>query len=143
MPHFRDTIASRIVTAITPVSGVTVQKSRVYPTSPGDLPRYNVYIDNDDTDWGESVGTADRIMNIKIEVLLESTTDTVDDDLSPHCQFIEDALNPAGSITDTLWTRVTRTEIDVTNGGETSLGIAILTVQVRYRTLTGDASSVV
>lgn len=143
MTHARDTVIDDIVTAITPVSGATVQKSRVYPTSPDDLPRYNVYFENEEIDWGESVGTADRIMNIKIEVLLEDTTGAVDDALSPHCQFIEDQLNPSGSVANTLWSRVVRTEIDITNGGETSLGIAILTVQVRYRTVTTDASSVI
>ncbi len=140
MTHARDALTDRVVTAIAN-AGVTVAKSRVYPSSADDLPRYNVYVSRDETDWSQAVGTAHRMLTLTVEIIVEGASATMETTLNTHCQHVEDQLNPSGSITDTLWSRVINTDIELNDAGSVALGIATLTVELAYRTLTADASS--
>lgn len=140
MAHFRSTVTDAIAARIG-TNGVTVKNSRVYPTSEGALPRYLVYGLLEDTDWSSSVGTALRTLSVQIEVLLNAAADDVEDNLNDHCEYIENRLNPAQSIANVLWSRVTRTELELHDTGQQALGIAKLTVEVAYRTLTTEAAT--
>ena len=140
MAHFRSTVTDRLVTAISD-NGVTVEKSRVYPTDDGDLPRYLVYADDESVDWSGGVGSAHRTLTTTIEVLLEGGAANIEDQLGDHCQYIEDQLNPQGSIAGILWSRVTATDLDYVDTGVLKLGIAKLTVEVLYVTLTASAAT--
>jgi len=140
MAHFRSTITDRLVTAISG-NNVDVEKSRVYPTDDGDLPRYLVYADDETNDWSMGVGSVHRRLTTTIEVLLEGGTTSIEDQLGDHCEYIENQLNPQGSVADTLWSRVQSTDLEYVDTGHLKLGIAKLTVEVAYATLTSSAAT--
>lgn len=140
MAHYRSTITDNIKARIE-TNGVTVKKSRVYPTTDEGLPLYLVYGMFDDTDWSQAFGTAHRLLTVVVEVVLTALSDNVEDTLNNHCEYIEDRLNPQGSVADVLWSRVVRTELELHDTGKQALGIAKLTVEVAYRTLTTDAAT--
>lgn len=140
--HARDSILQLIKTALT-FRGVTTGRSRVYPTDSAELPMILVYGRSEDTEWSGAVGSAERLLEVTIEVLVEAKDGEVDSKLNTHCEAIEDALNPQGSIAGVLWSRVTGTTFNWIHEGNLAIGIAELTVAVRYRTMTSDASALV
>ena len=140
MTHVRSTITDRVVTAISG-NGVDVEKSRIYPTSDDNLPCYLVYVSDEVTDWSQSIGSAFRSMTLSISVILEGGSDNIEDQLSNHCEYIENKLNPQGSIDGTLWSRVTGTDLDLVDTGQLKMGIATLTVDVSYVTVTASAGT--
>ena len=138
--HARKTVRDRIATAIA-TNGVTVTKSRVYPTDSAELPMFLVYARNETSDWGGAVGAPNRQLQVMIEVLVEAKDGEVDDELDRYTEVIENALNPQGSIDDILWSRITETSYTYNHDGNQGVGIAELTVDVLYRTITADAST--
>ena len=140
MAHVRSTIVDRIATAIA-LSGVTVRKSRVYPTDSAELPMFLVYGRDEDMGWTGAVGRIDRMLSVVVEVVAEDTDLAVETTLNNYAQHIEDALNAPGAIADALWTRSTNMSISLDHSGNKPVGNMELTFEVFYRTLTADATT--
>lgn len=138
--HARNAILSDIASAIA-LRGVTVARSRVYPTDSAKLPMFLIYGRNENVDWSGAVGAPQRSLSVTIEVLVEARDGDVDTAIGTYCEHIENALNPAGSVTGVHWSRVESTEFSWYHEGNLAIGIAELTVDVQYRTMTADASA--
>lgn len=140
MAHLRESILDALAARIG-TNGVTVDRSRTYPPDGSELPRYMVYVLDEGALWGEVMGAVHREMRVSVAVRVESTAADVEDTMNDHCEYIEDRLNPQGSVSDTLWTRVVSTDFDVTERGNKVFGQATLTVEVRYATLTAQSNT--
>jgi hypothetical protein len=135
MAHVRQQVRDAVALAIAG-NGVTVEKSRRWPTQESDLPRYLVYSLREQMDEAQS--TRDglmRILEIVVEAHVIANPATVDIALDDHAIYLETTLNYSTLTGKVLKTVLRSSDIMLNTDSDALMGVLTLTFDVTYRSL--------
>ena len=145
MAHVRQQIRNQIGTTLTngvPLVSQRVYKSRVYPLTSAKLPAITV-LTGSETSGLMVMGakTLDRTVSIFVDCYV-SVNDTFDDDVDAIAVQVEEAIAADFNVGGLAKTAVLQsTEIDFSGDGESPVGVARLTYDVRYVTNIEDVET--
>jgi hypothetical protein len=136
--HQRKTIRDAVVTLLdtgTIVASGKVFSNRAVNVKDSDLPVLNVYTQQETSSVLEFCSTKlDRSLSLVVEAVAKVTTqESLDDTLDALCEEIEAALSASSSWNGTVFESfLSGTSIEIERDGETYIGRALLTYDVRY-----------
>lgn len=140
--HIRDVILDDIATLIGG-NGVTVERSRVYPSKADQFPRYFVFFGGERIDWSMSTkqGTM-RFMTVRVEAARQvrsgDSVDIVESQMQIDMRYLEELLERP-ELNNTIDVMLEQIDLRLHHQGDIPLGIAELTLTVQYRTIPGNA----
>lgn len=143
MAHARETILDAIETEISG-NGVTVERTRAYPSDEAQLPRYMIYQTGETIDWPMSSSTAImRRLTVVVEIIVQSASGAIEDAINDQAEYVENQLLYAAGLGGSVSMRLQNSTYNWNGEGQVALGIATLTFEVEYRTVIGDVSTAV
>ena len=137
MAHVRKLIRDNIKTTITGLTtvGTNVFQSRVYPVAAPKLPCMMLYSKDEIVEY-HSIGSPrlqERIVNFTIEVFVRGSSG-YDDQIDQICLEVEEALyTDLSRGGNAIETKISNFDADFNGDGDQPVGIATLTVEVRYQ----------
>lgn len=145
MKHARQSIREAVITLLSGIAGVTLERSRVYPMVT--LPVISVYANGEVSESeNESMPSPlrySRRLQLQVDIAVEAVTgfdDTVDDYAAQVEAALAADVTLGGTATDSV---LTRTTIDMDGSGDKPIAIARLQYEVWYRTTGTDPENVI
>ena len=143
MPHARETIRDKVVTAVTGLAttGANVSSSRVYAF--GTLPWINVFTLNEVIEEVTSGGTSTRQLSVMVEARDKTAAD-IDDNIDDICAEVETAVHADRTLGSTVENiQISATEIEIESGAEQLVAVAKMEFIVDYRVELTDPTTIV